>query len=79
MVLLRETQEGWLEDYRAIKLERDDLLAARDDLLAALENIAATATVIPDPAMDGTTDTYSVPLDDIEAARDAINKAGGAK
>lgn len=34
-----------------------------------LEIIIANACLIPDPTMNGVTDTYSVPLDDIEAAR----------
>jgi hypothetical protein len=53
------------------------LMVAAPDLLAALRNIVANSRLIPDPAMGGTTDTYSVPLDDIEAARAAIARVEG--
>lgn len=52
--------------------------AASEELLEVLRIIIANATVIADPRMEGATDCYAVPLDDIEAARSAITKAGGA-
>ena len=47
------------------------------DLLAALQIIVANAVVQPDASMKGSTDCYAVPLDDIEMARAAIDKAQG--
>lgn len=58
------------KDYEALK-------TLNAELLTALDNIAANAKIIPDPAMEGTTDTYSVPLDDIETARAVLAKAYG--
>lgn len=49
----------------------------RDALLAALEVLLVNADVGPDPRMDGMTDCYLVPLDDIDAARQAIAAAEG--
>lgn len=46
--------------------------AALKALVEAAEIVLANATVIPDPAMKGSTDTYSVPLDDIEALKKAL-------
>jgi hypothetical protein len=39
-----------------------------------LSIISLNATIIPDPAMKETTDIYSVPIDDIEAARALLRK-----
>jgi len=39
-----------------------------------LSTIVANAIVGPDAAMNGSTDCYHVPLDDIEAARDVLAK-----
>lgn len=50
----------------------DALEAERDRLRDALECIVHNAVEIPDPRMDGTTDCYAVPLDDIGAARAAL-------
>ena len=38
------------------------------EVLDLLEVIVANAVVVPDPRMQGSTDCYAVPLDDIEAA-----------
>lgn len=51
------------------------LIAATPDLLEMLQIIVANARVIPDPDMHGHTDIYSVPICDIESAREAIRKA----
>ncbi len=45
------------------------LIAAAPELIEILECIVLNAVCIPDPRMDGTTDTYSVPMDDIDTAR----------
>ena len=37
-----------------------------------LSNIVMNASIIPDPAMAGKTDIYSVPTDDIEAAAEFL-------
>ena len=50
------------------------LIQLTPDMFEALCNIVANARIIPDPAMGGATDTYSVPLDDIEAAREIVRK-----
>lgn len=42
----------------------------------ALSIIVANAVLIPDPQMKGFTDTFAVPLDDIESARAVL---GGGK
>jgi len=47
------------------------------DLLEALREIIAHATIIQDPAMVDGTDTYSVPLRDIDDGRRAIARAEG--
>lgn len=52
------------------KLERD--------LLAMLEIMVANAELIPDPRMNGSTDVYAVPLDDVEEARRLLEKARNA-
>lgn len=39
-----------------------------------LTNIILNARIQPDAAMSGTTDTYAVPVVDIEAAREALTK-----
>lgn len=44
-------------------------------LRTALENIVANAVIQPDASMAGTTDCYAVPLDDIEAARRALEES----
>lgn len=41
----------------------------------ALRTIIANARTIPDPRMDGTTDVYAVPIEDIEAAHGALYAA----
>lgn len=48
---------------------------AETTALEMLRIIVANAQIIPDPQMNGATDTYSVPLDDIEAARSLIARA----
>lgn len=45
---------------------------AHQNLGDILRNILANARVQPDAAMNGTTDVYAVPLEDIEAARSAL-------
>lgn len=56
------------------------LIAAAPEMLEALAIIVANAVVQPDASMGGMTDTYAVPLDDIEAARALLSKiTGGAK
>ena len=47
----------------------------RATLLAALANIVANAVMQPDASMAGATDCYAVPLDDIEAARRALEES----
>lgn len=54
--------------------ERDRLKELNEELLAVLDNIVANAKLISDPAMEGATDTYSVPLDDIDNARALIER-----
>lgn len=49
---------------------------AHDALVLALSNIVANAVVGPDASMKGLTDCYHIPLDDIEAAGDALRAAG---
>lgn len=49
------------------------LLAENKRLRAALSVILMNARLIPDWEMNGAADTYSVPIDDIEAARVAIS------
>lgn len=39
-----------------------------------LRIITMNATVISDPGMDGHTDIYAIPLDDIEAAREIVGE-----
>mgnify|MGYP003145115678 CR=1 FL=1 len=51
------------------------LIAAAPELLAALVAIVVNARLAPDQRMGGATDAYSVPTDDIDAARAAITKA----
>jgi hypothetical protein len=46
------------------------------DALDLLSIIVTNAVLVPDPQMRGTTDTYAVPLDDIEAARTLLREAG---
>lgn len=48
---------------------------AAPDLLMILQVIVSNARLSPDPNMNGTTDCYCIPLDDIETARQAIAKA----
>ena len=40
-----------------------------EDLVRALQIVCANASLMPDPKMQGTTDCYGVPLDDIDEAR----------
>jgi len=54
------------------------LIAEAPALLEILQIIIANARMQPDASMNGATDIYAVPLDDIEAARAAIAKATGA-
>ena len=62
-------------DARIQILERNAALQAENKQLRELLSIICTnAVLIPDPRMDGATDTYSVPLDDIEAAYAALGK-----
>lgn len=42
------------------------------ELHQALSNIVLNARMIPDPSMQGATDIYTVPMDDIDAARNLI-------
>lgn len=55
------------------------LIASAPELLEALSNILANARLIPDPSMQGATDVYAVPLDDIEAAVAVLAKANSAR
>lgn len=47
-------------------------IALRD----ALADLVANAVRIPDPTMNGSTDCYRVPMDDIFAAHRALRLAG---
>ena len=42
--------------------------ATRQELVDILRNIVANSRLTPDPAMNGETDCYTVPCDDIAAA-----------
>lgn len=64
---------GIMEIGRSLERLRSTLEHAV--LREALENIVANARLVPDPQMQGLTDTYAVPLDDIENARKALAKA----
>lgn len=44
-------------------------MSDKRDLLDVLHNIVANARLVPDPAMQGMTDIYAVPCDDIEEAQ----------
>ena len=48
------------------------------DLLKLLSTIVLNAKLQPDAGMNGSTDCYAVPLEDIEAARDALNMTFGS-
>ena len=61
---------GWREGAANARL-----IAAAPELLAALVAIVVNARLTPDQRMGGATDVYSVPTDDIDAARAAITKA----
>ncbi len=52
--------------------ELASLRADRDRLRGALEPVVLNAELAPDPRMSGATDCYLVSLDDIEAARLAL-------
>ena len=66
----------WLWVARDVRTVDDArLIAAAPELLAALVAIVANAELAPDQRMDGATDAYSIPTDDIGAARAAIAKA----
>ena len=63
--------------YRATKIDAlsarvAELEAENARLREALENIVANARLQADARMDGTTDIWAVPLDDIVAARAAL-------
>jgi len=45
-----------------------------EEALEILRTIEANAQLHPDPRMDGTTDTFLVPLDDIERAMHFLNR-----
>lgn len=51
------------------------LIAAAPTLLEVLEFIVANAQLVTDPRMAHACDCYAVPLDDIEAAQEAIKTA----
>jgi NAD/NADP transhydrogenase beta subunit len=55
------------------------VIRAAPDLLEALMVIVANAVIQPDAKMNGSTDIYAVPIEDIDAARAAIAKAKGEK
>lgn len=48
------------------------VMKAAPALAHALMLVTGNAKLIPDPAMNGTTDCYSVPTDDIDAANHAL-------
>lgn len=48
-------------------------------LQEVLSVIVANAEVIRDPRMNGATDCYAVPLDDIEAAKELLAKPETAR
>jgi len=50
----------------------EEYRAQRDELLELLSIITLNAVIHPDARMNGSTDCYAVPLDDIEAARAAV-------
>ena len=58
-----------------IQIANAKLIAAAPDLLEVLSTIVANAELQSDARMDYTTDIYAVPLDDINAAKTAIEKA----
>ena len=49
-----------------------EALGMEEPAAAALAIIIGNARLVPDPAMDGATDCYAVPLDDIDAARKLV-------
>jgi hypothetical protein len=49
-----------------------DMMNENAQLRRLLENIVINAEVQPDVRMNGATDVYAVPLDDIEQAREAL-------
>jgi hypothetical protein len=48
------------------------------ELYHAVNTLLINAEVIPDPKMKGLTDTYSVPLDDIETLETVMEKIRNA-
>lgn len=56
-----------------------DPVVVENPIREALANITANARRHADPRMEGKTDCYLVPLDDIEAARKALKAEGGAR
>ena len=87
MDLFREQRDGSLEDYRAIKRERDDLLTLstrleieRIDLLALSQSVVETATLCRDCDWNVLKGELVELLTGLERdAEKAIAKAGGAK
>jgi hypothetical protein len=51
-----------------------DILTSDRNVLDILRIIVANAVVISDPRMQGATDCYSIPLDDIEAAQALLER-----
>ena len=45
-----------------------------DTMLELLQNVALNTKLIPDPDMEGATDCYKVPCDDVDAIRDFLKK-----
>ncbi len=78
--LIRNTKgpEGRYNEPKAVI----DLIEANthaDELAEALRVLVANAELAPDARMKGATDCYSVPLDDIEAARAVLAKLAEAE
>ena len=63
MQLLKEDKDKRIAELEA---ELTECREERDKLRGALEIIVSNATMIDDPTMEGITDCFRVPLEDIE-------------
>ena len=68
---------SWLDPDSAREVAA--LMASSRKMRDALRNIVANAVVTHDPERGGMTDVYSIPLDDIDAAKTALSDADPEK
>ena len=66
--------EEWMQRHLDRQFQAPPAIA--DAYRDALQVIVANARMIPDPQMEGTTDCFAVPLDDIETACRVLEDAG---